>query len=868
MNLLNKLTIKNLMLNKKRTIVTIIGIILSVALICAVSSMYASGIASLINFEKSEKGNYHVAFYNVLASEKDNLENNRGIEDIYVTKDIGYAYLTNSANEYKPYALVKAFTKSALENLSINLVKGRLPQNEREIVIPTHLKTNGRIVLDIGDEITLDIGERVNSEGFKLNQHNPYPGSAYAESESLINKEVKTYKIVGIVERPSTSIEPYDAPGYTFITYIDEYQDTDLLDIYALYNKKGSKDYINVTANILGVNKDIFKLLFSDYYVFEDTKVINEMAKAKYQYDINSYLIALENKPLSNGTIGSLSSVVMVVIAIIIFTSVFCIKNSFSISITEKIKQYGMLRSVGATKKQIKKNVFYEASILGLIGIPLGILSGIFASFILVIVCNYFLKSSFASEDMSLIFSFSWPAIIISVILGIVTLYLSAFSSARKASKISPITSIRNSGNIKIKSKKLKCPKIINQLFGIGGEISYKNLKRNKRKYRTTVISMIVSVATFIALSSFMNMAFNEVRKEFKNNEYNLYLMMQGGNINEVNNLAISTTNLDGIKEYTIARDSYLEISNPKFSEEYRNRFNRDGDAYGVAVIALGDSEYRKYIDELNLNYEDVKDKGILFNNILVREYNSDTNKNENHYYNVFNYKVGDKISGTIDEKLVNLEIAKVTKELPFGFKNSLGSSKIIVSDEYFDQNCPKTIVSIYYLADNASKVQDEIDEILKDQEYSLTNSEEQKQMMDSFYTLIGIFLYGFIIVITLIGLTNIFNTITTNMALRKREFATLKSIGMTKKEFNRMISLESLFMGIKSLLFGTIFGLILSYLMFYLLKNQGDSYIIPFGAIIVCAISVIALISIIMKYSINKINKQNIIETIRNENI
>ncbi len=872
MNLLNKLTIKNLLLNKKRTIVTIIGIILSVALICAVSSMYASGIASLIKFETEEKGNYHASFYNVLASDIKTIQNNRGIEEVYVTKNVGYANLKDSKNEYKPYAFVKAFTKSSFANLAINLVSGRLPEKENEIVIPTHLKTNGRITFNVGDTITLAIGKRVGIDGIPLNQNNPYQKDDDIDfaSEKLIETKEITYKIVGIIERPSTSIEPYDAPGYTFITYMDEFEKDDLIDVFARYNKKGSNNYIDVTASILEVDKDTFnKYLKGGVPASEEfDKILKEVNKAKYHYDLNSYLIALENNPLSNETVGSLSTVIMIVILIIIFTSVFCIKNSFDISITEKIKQYGMLKSIGATKKQIKKNVFYEASILGLIGIPLGILSGIFASYILIIVCNYFMKDFFASEEMRLIFSFSWSAILISAILGIITLYLSAFNSARKASIVSPIDSIRNSANIKLTSKKVKGSKIVHNLFGIGGDISYKNLKRNKRKYRTTVISIIVSVTIFIALSSFMNMAYDEVKKEFKNNEYNLYLTVRDDNP-DVNALAISTTKLDNIKEFTIERNDYIEINNPRFNKEFKTKYNKEeNDSYGVSVIAIGNEEYQKYIESLGLNYNDVKDKGILFNNILIKEYNATTNKDQDHYYNVFDYKAGDTISGNMNDTLVDIEIAKVVKELPFGFKNSVNSSKIFVSDEYFDNHCRPTNVSIYYLALNASKVQDEIDEILNDQDYYLDNSEEYKQMMDNFYTLVGIFLYGFIIVITLIGITNIFNTITTNMALRKGEFAMLKSIGMTKREFNRLISLESLFMGLKSLLFGTIFGVLLSYIMFSFLKTEGDVFKLPIMAIMICFVGVMLLISIIMKYSINKINKQNIIETIRNENI
>ena len=255
MDLLNKLTIKSLKLNKKRTIVTIIGIMLSVALITAVATMYSSAIKALINFETYHNGNFHIAFYDVNEKEIYKIEKNKGVEELYLTSNIGYAKLNNSKNEYKPYAYIKAFTNDALENLSIKLIDGRLPKDENEIVIPNHLKTNGRIDLKIGDEITLDVGKRINEEQAELNQYNPFIKEV---KEEIVETTTKTYKIVGIIERPAYNIENYEAPGYTFITYLDKERINGYVDVYAKFNKYGSKNYLNVAANILEVDEEIF----------------------------------------------------------------------------------------------------------------------------------------------------------------------------------------------------------------------------------------------------------------------------------------------------------------------------------------------------------------------------------------------------------------------------------------------------------------------------------------------------------------------------------------------------------------------------------------------------------------------------------
>lgn len=896
MDLLNKLTIKNLKLNKKRTIVTIIGIMLSVALITAVAGIYTSAIYSLTDFEKTRNGDFHVAFYDIPTSELGVFENNREIEQVNLTQNIGYAKI-DSKNDSKPYAYIKSFTKSSLENLSIRLVEGRLPENDTEILIPTHLKTNGRLELKVGEEIALEVGKRVDSEGYELKQDNPYQDNSdflddenitidtvetnnihnETSNEKIIDTTIKTYKIVGIIERPAGNIESYTAPGYTFITYMDDNNLSGNFDVYARFTNDGLKNIYKITANIIGVNDELFeKFYLEEGNLSEDEIKQMSLINIKYQYNINQYLVGLETDPIGTSALGGLEVVVGIVIGIIVVTSVFCIKNSFDISITEKIKQYGMLRSIGATKKQIKKNVFYEASILGIIGIPLGILIGFIATFVLIIISNLFL-TDILTQGFALKFAFSFIAVILAIILGIITIYFSGFKSARRASKVSPIDSIRNSGNIKINPKKIKSSKIVKKIFGIGGEISYKNLKRNKKKYRTTVISIVVSVFVFIALSSFMQMAFKSIDFYYGTNEYNITLYMDGENANEqdVYKKLIETTNFDNVENVSIVRNRYYTIENPQYLSEYRQwceKYERPEENY-VTIYSVGTIEYNNYLEKLGLNYDEMKDKGILVNSYKKGVYSEEANDIIYEKVTLFNYKTGDKISGIInDEKQYEFNIGYITDENPFGLKGHEGV-KLIVSDDLFEtiNVKPKVVqnVTAMYYSNTPDKLQDNLEQLLKNDKYDIYNEAEQVRMMENLYTLVGIFLYGFIIVISLIGITNIFNTITTNMELRRSEFAMLKSIGMTTKEFNKMIRLESIFMGMKSLIFGIPIGLGLSYLIYhFLMEESGNPYNPPIIATAISIITVFILISIIMKYSINKINKQNTIETIRNENI
>lgn len=874
MDLLNKLTIKSLKLNKKRTIVTIIGIMLSVALITAVATMYSSAIKSLINFETYHNGNFHIAFYDVNEKEIYKIEKNKGVEELYLTSNIGYAKLNNSKNEYKPYAYIKAFTNDALENLSIKLIDGRLPKDENEIVIPNHLKTNGRIDLKIGDEITLDVGKRINEEQAELDQYNPFIKEI---KEEIVETTTKAYKIVGIIERPAYNIENYEAPGYTFITYLDKERINGYVDVYAKFNKYGSKNYLNVAANILEVDEEIFVKGYTHNFTESEKKEYDkyaeELSKAKYQYNINGYLIMLENNPLDENTTGGLGYAALIVCIIIVITSVFCIKNSFDISITEKIKQYGMLRSIGATKKQIKRNVYYEGTILGIIGIPLGIVLGLIASYILIIVSNIFLKEMLnVNTGLKLVLSISWVSIVVAILLGIITIYLSALRSARKASIVSPINSIRNSADIKVKSKKIKSPKIINKLFGIGGEISYKNFKRNKKKYRTTVISIVVSVAVFIGLSYFISEAFNSVKMDIKTYDYNLALNVYS---EEKEDKFMNTLNLKNIENYAIYKYNYLNLKNPKYNEDYivqnhldKNYINKD---VVINILSIGDYQYKKYLSELNLDYDEYQNKAILISNkIELEKYDEKTGKNKLIYVTEYDYKNGDVLSlyNDYSKENIDIEIGSITDKKPFG--EEFMSVYLLVSDKMFNEiKRENKRFTMYYLSNDPDKLQDDIDEMLQGEEYYLQNVNEEAKMMNNLFTLVAIFLYGFIIVISLIGITNIFNTITTNMNLRKQEFAMLKSIGMTSKEFKKMIRLESVFIGAKSLLFGIPIGIGISYLIYHFMIEESNlPFTLPILAIIISIIVVYLLITILMKYSMNKINKENTIETIRNENI
>ncbi|MEG1288084.1 MAG: FtsX-like permease family protein [Bacilli bacterium] len=826
MKILNKVTLKNLFLNKKRTIVTIIGVMLSTALICAVAGMVSSFQETMVAHARYDVGDFHLMVSNIKKDDEKFITNRKDVKEYFKIGNIGFGILPNSNNEYKPYLNVISIKENEYKKLGIKITKGRYPVNNNELLISDKIITDAGSSLKVGDKFTLEIGKRYNTLGEVIDKN-----VLYDKSETLKTTEIKEYTVVGIMERPNVYVENFSCPGYSVVTKEEKFDDA---SIALLLNNP--KDYLKVSNSIEKENKAIV--------------------------DFNSDLLRWTGVTLQDETLTLLYSVVAFVITIIIITSVYVIKNSFNISITEKTKQYGMLASIGATSKQIKKNVLFEGFFIGLIGIPLGILCGIIAVIILLFLINIILGEFL--NNIKFVFDLPLIPIILTIFLSSITIYLSTIFVAFKASKISPIDAIRSNDDIKINSKKLKTPKVIKKLFKTGGVIAYKNLKRNKKKYRTTVVSITLSIFIFITLSSFLNYGLDTSRNYYEEINYNVELRLTGNDNYET--MINDISKFSDVNHFGFRKNTYLLYDYNKYVTDIAKRVDEangiDTSSVGIMVVALGEKEYSRYIKELKLDYNDIYDKGILIDNINTHI------KDEKVMGNVFKLNVKD----TLVAGDYNIVIGKKTSIKPMGLEySSYSSGLLIVSDEYMEKFKDVSNHNLFMKTDDSKKLVTEIKTYLENKnfsEYQINDLDEFARSNNALVLIISIFLYGFIIVISLIGVTNIFNTISTSMMLRSKEFAMLKSIGMTSKEFNRMIRLESLFYGLKSLLIGIPLGILGSFGMYISFNSAGVTYKFPLLAILISILFVFIIISIIMKYSIKKINKSNIIETIRNDNI
>lgn len=853
MKILNNLTIKHLKSNKKRTVVTIIGIILSTALMVGIGLLFSTVRDNSVKMIIENSGDHHVAI-ELEKSKLDFIAKNESVLKYKYKSSLGYSLYEGIQNSFKPYIEVLTASKEYLEDLK--LVEGRLPNNENEIIIPEHLETNGQIKLNVGDKIILSIGKRVDDNG-NLLYETPFVNSydeekdEYIKEEALINIVEKEYTIVGIIKRDI--LEDYSNPGYNAFTFSPA---SEMLTVYVNYkNVKDTYKNTEIIAKNLGKEETYANLYYGITY--------------------NDNLLAFSGVSNYSNMVDSMSLIIIIILTLISIACIIVIYNSFAISVMERKKQFGLFSSIGATKKQLKHTVFFEAFIVGIIGIPLGILSAYLGIGVVLMIVNKLLPNMF-DFPLALV---TYPLfVIIPIIFMVITILVSAFLPARSASKVSPIEAIRLNDDIKIKSKKLKTPRVI-KLFGVEGEIAYKNIKRNKKKYRITIISLFISIVLFVSFSSLLKYGVTSAYDFTELPLYEYSLSISSSNQESINNIVNQVLKVDGIKKYSIIKELYFvtsfnsEYYTNEFNEKVLNNENIANDTIGINIISLDDQTYEKYKKEIGLT----TNSPILINKYKYIDYK--TNSRKQITLNPYNKINSLEIKTYDDKNNYRLENIYMTDILPFGIENtSLGMMYIVVDSNTYNKMkySDDYSLSMYMLADNYDEFDKLLDSESKDNiltddvnVYTM-NIKKELQLLSNIVFVIKLLLYGFISLVTLIGVTSVINTINTSIALRKKEFAVLRSIGLTPSGFNKMMLFECLFFGLKSLLYGLPVSFIIIYL-FHLSFNgivTFDSMLIPYGSILIATFGVFIIVLISMWYATIRIKKENILDAIREENI
>ncbi|NLA11674.1 MAG: ABC transporter permease [Firmicutes bacterium] len=873
MNILNSLTWRSLKLNRRRTIVTIIGIILSAAMICATITIAVSFQDLFVRRAKQTDGDFHATFYRVAPEQVKYLTEHAYTEKAMLSRTAGFALFEESTSEERPYFLLKEYDHTALRHMPISLTEGHYPEKAGEILLSEEAIKKGGKAYRIGDTITLDLGERLDPEGKPLPEESPHD-----DTEQFVTSSTRAYTITGFIAKPH--FEHFSsAPGFTAVSFLEP-------------PASGAAEAVNVS--ILGKKP---RQLYDR---------VPEMAEAagNVEYVYNNELLKFLGISKNEQAIAALNTVAGIIILLIIVGSVTVIYNAFAISVSERKKQFGLLASTGATPGQIRRSVFFEGLILGLIGIPLGVLSGIGGIGVTLSAVNRLAgELMFGAEGLALRAVISPGMVPLTAAFVALIIFISAYLPSNRAAAISPIEAIRQSADIKISGKTVKTSPLTRRIFGLEGELALKNLKRNRRRYRTTVFSLFISIVLFISFSTFINYALTGGGMYYQELNFDFSVMVDSLTPEEQTDLGAQVAALDGVErctaQRTILTDAWLppESFSTYFQKTFIDNERLPADEAGryhlyFHLTALGEKEFETFIEEEGLEMKIFQDtnnpRAILINN-------SRTYEEKLTEYKPLRAATGDRLelSGMIDQEegqetaapTITVELGAVTGSLPLGLQHAdLGWVDLLVSDTLFEATrllieeqggitsyASGGSLQLYLITDGSTDLGEQLRTICEQYTEGLYIQDVKaiQREMKQTTTAVSIFLYGFITLITLIGVTNIFNTISTNVALRRREFAMLKSVGLTPGGFNKMINYESIFYGLKALLYGLPVSILITLGLYNGFGNVfGFAFFLPVKEILICIAGVFVIVFITMLHAGSKLKHDNIIDALKEENL
>lgn len=908
MNVFSKVTLESLKKNRTRTVVTIIGIMLSAAMICASTTFVSSMQNFVLRCEIYSSGDWHGAVYDAAYKDYEDIRDSGKVSSATYAQVLGYAKI-GSANEYKPYLYVLGGDAASgyFETMPVHLLLGTLPKDSTEIILPEHLTSNGKVNYTLGDTVTLEVGDRT-LDGKRLGQDTPvytYDSETHTEvmsGERLENTEPRTYTVVGIYERPA--FEDYSAPGYTALTAADP-KSADQSPIHCyfkLHKPAGVYDFMKA----MGYTQE-------------------------YRYAYNTKVLLYSGTAPFDSFLTAFYSLAAIIIALIVFGSVSLIYNAFSISVSERTKQFGLLSSVGATKKQLRRMVLFEALTVSAVGIPLGILVGIGGIGItLLLIGDKF--SSIVRADIPMRLCVSWQAVVIAAVIALVTVLISAWIPSKRATGVSAVEAIRQSMDIKVSGRPVRTSKLAYKLFGLPSVLAGKHYKRNRKKYRTTVVSLFMSIVLFVSAAAFTDYMMESAEGGLASDQFDLIYAAESDasaamTPDALLELLFSEQNVTGgtyTKKQFLQGDISREYVTAMFADRFADFGMEREDATPKELSISGylyfvaDAEFNRLLEKYNLKEADyydrekplglALDRNIELDRRLEKYVTLDTLKGDGcvieglYYVEIDGYYRKDSRIDENGNKVVlyqNRDNENDIIELPYEesfAKYTLRSEKTIEEAPFFvSRSTPVAINMIYPYSMIESVVPEAALNQFRNTEYFLTSSDHaasfenlatvltenglsSRQLFDyaanaetnrNVVTIIRVFAYGFIVLISLIAAANVFNTISTNISLRRREFAMLKSVGMTQKGFRRMMNCECLLYGSKALLLGLPVSCGITYLIYRAITTAYEtSFHLPWAAIGIAVLSVFLVVFATMMYAMRKVKKDNPIDALKNENL
>jgi len=844
MNIFNKITLQSMKKSRTRTIVTVIGVVLSAAMITAVASFAVSLQSYMIKGAAAKYGNWHIELPDTDSSFVLEQAEDSRVENTVALQNIGYATLEGGQNPDKPYLFITGWNEEALDALPIKLLSGRLPENNSEVLIPAHIAANGGVKISVGETLTLSAGNRMSGDQ-KLSQHDSY----YTGEETLVPTTEKTYTVVGICQRPA--IEESAAPGYTLITTEDSAAADNLTVFITLKNPYQVHSYADSLSD-------------NDRYILNDNIL---------------RFMGLSGEKMIMVLLYSIGGIL---IALVMLGSVFLIYNSFNISLNERTHQFGILMSVGATEKQLRNSVLFEGLCIGTIGIPLGILVGI-PSIMLVLSLAAKNFANIMYDNVSLTLVVSIPALIAAAVISMITILISAYIPAKKAARTPVMECIRQTNEVKVEAKAVRTSKLAKCFYGLEGTLALKNFKRNRRRYRSIILSLTLSVVLFVSANSF-GTYLNQIGQNSSQvvEDYDICFYTRDMEESELLQLYNKLKTAAGITESSHqALSTYSCVLNTSdlpsyFFDEYGEPIGYDGASETAEVLLdiqfVEDSVYLNLLEGLGLSAEQYtgQDKEMIMAGILPGRWY----KQEQPMKFTLRSKTGDQtktIRATFVKDYPDLLPAE-PGEWPGYSLMVIAPYEVKPQFDTLGATVKPTKLGMTFKSENpgqsTSKMQTIIDGAGITADYTLYNIYEILEENRNTIFIVNLFSGVFTIMVSLIAVANVFNTISTNIKLRRRELAMLRSVGMSDRDFQKMMNYECAFYGIRTLLFGLPIAGIISGLIYkgLIIGGADIGFTFPWSSIGISVFCVFLVVFITMLYAISKIKKENIIDVLRDD--
>lgn len=858
MKIINKLTWRHLWVNRRRTVITLFGIIISVAMVTAVFTSVGSLMRSLSDITAAYDGAWHAQYMNLQDKDVQTLSKQKNVKTIGLLADIGQMDCNTKEDSGRNETSIIAGNQNLFAINKMKPAAGRLPNNTRELMVTKSYLQRNKLNWKVGDTVTV--------------QTTSYPTSAQ-EAEATGGEPIvenRTFTVCGILEVQNQltgmdsafcGMDDTVAGGYTAQVQFSPLDNNTPKDIKsaakALYGEAVNNDW-----------SDSY-IIHTDYLMYNGVQMSNEITRALYGF-------------------------VAIILLIIILASVFMIYDSFAVSYQQRARYLGMLASVGATRVQKRGSVYFEGFILGCIGIPIGILCGIGGIAVtLRALSDSFMKTVMVAtgDSIRLHAVVDWKIIVFSALISALTIFISAWIPAHRASKITPIEALRQTNTVKVKkAKKLKTSRLRQKLFGFEDVLAVKNYKRNAKRSRTVVLALAVSVILFLTTTNFTSMLTTMVDSEYDGMQFDVYESVNSSDgplsVDLVEKLNKEVSRVPGIESIRICADNQMMVDGlDKQLTAEAKKANMDR---SVNVLGVDNDTFAALAKEAGIDpsvcQDDKIPTGILINRVQVA-----TKEKQSLVLSPLQGSLaGQTLTGSMEgydsegNELYAKYTAKVAAQMNKEASN-LGSfmrPTLVVPMHSYLVHFPPVLAKgntvsyarYYITAQDHDRVYTEVSDLLSDTEGISHNGYDataQAETMRALRIVVMTFGYGFITLITLISVMNIINTVSSGMEERRREFAMIKSVGMTPKSFKKSIYLENIRYGVMALVWGLPVSLGLDYLMYKILGGSFDyGYTFRWYYYLAAALAVFAVIAIALLYAVDKIKKDNIIETLKRDDI